>query len=154
MCRTHDRKKYIVRLSATERRELAELTSTGKAAASRITHARILLLADEGAQGSAWIDEDVAEAVGVTVRTVENIRKRLVNDGLEAAINRKKRIRPPRERLLDGKKEAQLITICCSSPPAGRARWTLQMLADELIALDIVDTISDETVRRTLKKTR
>jgi transposase len=153
MCRTHNRKKYIVRLSATERRDLTKLTSTGKAAAHRITHARILLLADEGPQGSAWIDEDVAEAVDVTVRTAENIRKRFVTEGLEAAINRKKRIRPSRERLLDGKKEAQLVALCCSAPPEGRARWTLRLLADQLVALDIVDSISYETVRRTLKKT-
>jgi len=153
MCRTHNRKIYVVRLSSTERRELTKLSSTGRAAAHRITRSRILLLADEGPQGSAWIDEDVAEAVGVTVRTVENIRKRFVTEGLEAAINRKKRNRPSRERLLDGKKEARLVALCCSSPPEGRVRWTMQLLADQLVALDIVDSISDETVRRTLKKT-
>ena len=153
MCRTHNRKNYIVRLSAMERRDLTRLTSTGKAAVHRITRARILMLADEGPQGSAWIDEDVAEAVDVTVRTVENIRKRFVTEGLEAAINHKKRIRPSRERLLDGSQEAQLVALCCSAPPEGRARWTLRLLADQLVALEIVDSISYETVRRTLKKT-
>ena len=153
MCRTHNRKKYIVRLSSEERRELTRLISTGKAAARRITHARILMLADEGTEGSAWKDEQVAEAIDVTVQTVEKIRKRFVNEGLEAAINRKKRIRPSRERLLDGRQEAQLVVLCCSGPPEGRTRWTLRLLADQLVALDVVDSISHETVRRTLKKT-
>ncbi len=153
MCRTHNRKRYIVRLSGTERRDLTKLTSTGKAAAHRITRARLLLLADEGPDGPCWKDEQVAEALAVSVRTVENIRKRFVNDGLEAAINLKKRIRPPRERLLDGRQEAQLVALCCSAPPEGRSRWTLQLLADQLVVLDVVDSISYETVRRTLKKT-
>lgn len=152
MCRTHNRKKYIVRLSSMERRELKKLVSTGKAAAHRITRARILMLADEGPQGSAWIDEDVAEAAAVTVRTVENVRKQCVTEGLEAAMTRKKRLHPP-ERLLDGSGEAQLVALCCSAPPKGRARWTLRLLADRMVALDIVDSISYETVRRTLKKT-
>lgn len=154
MCTTHtSNKKYIVRLSARERRDLKTLTSTGKAPAHRIRHARILMLADEGSQGPAWIDEDVAEAVGVTARTVENIRKRFVNEGLEAAVNRKKQIRPSRERLLDGRQEAQLVALCCSAPPKGRSRWTLRLLADQIVALEIVDSISHETVRQTLKKT-
>jgi transposase len=153
MCRTHNRKKYIVRLSSTERRDLIKLSSTGNAAAHRITRARILLLADEQPSGPCWKDEHVAEALGVSVRTVENIRKRCVDEGLEAAINRKKRIRPPRERLLDGQQEAQLVALCCSAPPEGRSRWTLRLLADQLVALEIVDSISHETVRRTLKKT-
>ena len=152
MCRTHN-KKYIVRLSAGERRELKKLVSTGKAAAHRITRARILMLADEGREGPAWIDEEVAEAVDVTVRTVENIRKRFVNEGLEAAINRKKQARPSCVRLLDGEKEAKLVAMCCSTPPEGRSRWTLRLLADQVVALEIVDSISHETIRRTLKKT-
>lgn len=154
MCRTHkSNKKYLVRLSAAERRGLKKLVSTGKAAALRMTRARILMLADEGPEGPGWVDEDVAEAVDVSVRTVENIRKRFVNEGMEAAINRKKQARPSCARLLDGKKEAMLIALCCSAPPAGRSRWTLRLLADRVVALEIVDSISHETIRRTLQKT-
>jgi len=153
MCRTHNRKKYIVRLSGQERRDLKKLTSTGKAAAHRITRARILMLADEGPEGPAWKDEQVAEAVDVTVQAVEKIRKRFVNEGLEAAVNRKKQAHPSRARLLDGSKEAKLVALCCSAPPEGRSRWTLQLLADQMVALEIVDSISRETVRQTLQKT-
>ena len=153
MCRTHNRKKYIVRLSCGERRDLKKLTSTGKAAAHRITRARILLLADEGSEGSAWKDEQVAEAVDMTVQAVEKIRKRFVTEGLEAAVNRKKQAYPSRPRLLDGRQEAKLVAVCCSAPPEGRSRWTLQLLADQMVALEVVDSISRETVRQTLKKT-
>ncbi len=153
MCRTHNRKKYIVRLSCEERRDLKKLTSTGKAAAHRITRARILLLADEGSEGSAWKDEQVAEAVDMTVQAVEKIRKRCVTEGLEAAVNRKKQAHPSRPRLLDGRQEAKLVAVCCSAPPEGRSRWTLQLLADQMVALEVVDSISRETVRQTLKKT-
>ena len=153
MCRTHNRKKYIVRLSCGERRDLKKLTSTGKAAAHRITRARILLLADEGSEGSAWKDEQVAEAVDMTVQAVEKIRKRFVTEGLEAAVNRKKQAYPSRPRPLDGRQEAKLVAVCCSAPPEGRSRWTLQLLADQMVALEIVDSISRETVRQTLKKT-
>ena len=153
MCRMHNRKKYIVQLSGPERRDLKKLTSTGKAAAHRIRRARILMLADEGPEGPAWIDEDVAEAVAVTVRTVENVRKRFVNKGLEAAVNRKKQAHPSRARLLDGRKEAKLVALCCSAPPDGRSRWTLRLLADQMVALELVDSISRETVRQTLQKT-
>ncbi len=153
MCRTHkSNRKYIVRLSAQERGQLKKLVSTGNAAAHRITRARILMLADEGPEGRAWIDEDVAQAVDVTVRTVENIRKRFVNEGLEAAVNRKRQVRPSRARLLDGRQEAKLVALCCSAPPEGRSRWTLRLLADQIVALEIVDSISHETVRQTLKK--
>lgn len=146
-------RKYIVKLVASERTSLTKLTTSGKSAARRITRARILLLADEGSLGPSWIDKDVAEAVGVTSRTVENVRRKFVNEGLEPSINRKKRIRPPRERMLDGEKEAKLIALSCSKPPEGRARWTMQLLADRLVSLEIVDSISDETVRKALKKT-
>ncbi len=136
MCRTHkSNRKYIVRLSAQERSQLKKLVSTGKAAAHRITRARILMLADEGPEGPAWIDEDVAQAGDVTVRTVENIRKRFVNEGLEAAVNRKRQVRPSRARLLDGRQEAKLVALCCSAPPEGRSRWTLRLLADQIVSL-------------------
>lgn len=132
MCRTHNT-KYIIRLSSQERHELKKLVSTGKAAAHRVRRSRILMLADECPEGSAWIDMDVAEAADVSVRTVENIRKRFVNEGLESAINRKKQIRPSRARLLDGRQEEKLVALCCSAPPEGRSRWTLRLLADQLV---------------------
>lgn len=144
-------KKYIVRLTDGEREELTALVSKGKAAARKLTRARVLLKADAG--GPAWTDEKIAEALDVGRRTVENVRKRLVKEGLEAALNRKKRCRPPREKILDGEKEAKLIALACGEPPEGRKRWTLRLLSDKLVELDIVEAVSYETVRRTLKKT-
>ena len=107
----------------------------------------------EGPEGPAWKDEQVADAVDMTVQAIEKIRKRFVNEGLEAAVNRKKQAHPSRARLLDGSKEAKLVALCCASPPEGRSRWTLQLLADQLVTLEVVDSISRETVRQTLKKT-
>jgi len=144
-------KKYIVRLTDEERGRLAALVSKGRAAARKLTHARVLLKAD--ADGPAWTDERIAEALDVGRRTVENIRRRLVEEGFEAALNRKKRCRPPREKILDGEREAKLIALACGRPPEGRKRWTLRLLSDKLVELDIVEAISYETVRRTLKKT-
>ena len=144
-------KKYIVRLTDEERGRLAALVSKGRAAARKLTHARVLLKAD--ADGPAWTDERIAEALEVGRRTVENIRRRLVEEGFEAALNRKKRCRPPREKILDGEREAKLIALACGRPPEGRKRWTLRLLSDKLVELDIVEAISYETVRRTLKKT-
>jgi transposase len=146
-------KRYVVTLDATERRELAELVKAGKVAAKKRTHAQMLLLADAGPRGPAWKDEAVAEACSVSVRTVENIRKRLVLEGLESALNRKPQARPSRQKILDGEKEAKLIAVCCGKKPAGHARWTLRLLADRLVELDIVESISHETVRQCLKKT-
>ena len=145
-------KKYIVRLSAEERRQLTELSRKGKAAASKIRHAHILLKAD--ANGSAWTDEHIAESFSVSVPTVQGVRQRLIEQGLEAALNRKQQARPSRTPLLDGEGEARLIALRCSAPPAGQARWTLRLLADQAVALDIVEAISHETVRQTLKKMR
>ena len=144
-------KKYIVRLSEEERDFLQAFVRKGKAAAYKIKHANILLKAD--ADGLAWTDTRIAEAFGGHVKTVRNVRQRFVTQGLQRALGRKKQSRPSRRRKLDGEKEARLIAIACSDPPEGRARWTLQMLADELVRLDVVDSISDQTVRRTLKKT-
>jgi hypothetical protein len=127
------------------------LTTKGKAAAYKIKHANILLKAD--ADGPAWTDERIAEAVGCRVRTVENVRCRCVLEGLDAALQRKEQARPRRERKLDGEGEARLIALACSEPPLGRSRWTLQLLADELVCLEVVESISAQTVRRTLKKT-
>jgi len=144
-------KKYIVRLKEAERERLRALTKKGKAAAYRIKHANILLKAD--ADGPAWADRRIAEALGCHVRTVENVRCRCVLEGLEAALQRKEQANPRRERKLDGEGEARLIALACSEPPQGRSRWTLQLLADELVCLEVVESISAQTVRRTLKKT-
>ena len=145
------RKRYIVRLTDEEREDLTQLVSKGKAAARKLRRARVLLKAD--ADGPAWADRRIAEALDVGTRMVENIRRRSVEEGLEAALNRKKRCRPPREKILDGEKEAKLIAMCCGKPPEGRARWTLRLLAGNMVELDIVESISYETLRRTLKKT-
>lgn len=146
-------KRYVVRLELAEREGLERMVSVGKRAAGRLTHARVLLQADQSAAGPGWTDARIAEGLGITTRTIENIRRRFVEEGLEAALARKKQCRPSRERLLDGAKEAKLAAICCSKAPDGRRRWTLRMLADHLVELNIVDSISHETVRRTLQKT-
>jgi hypothetical protein len=148
------KKKFKVTLTAEERQQLFDLIAAGKAAARKLAHARILLKADAAAGGPAWLDPRIADAVEVSVATVERVRQRFVEDGFEAALNRKPRERPARERVLDGRAEARLIALACSAPPDGRAEWTMQLLADKLVALEIVPSISDETVRRTLKKTR
>ena len=144
-------KKYIVRLTAEERSELEQLVKKGKTQAYRIKHANILLAID--ADGPGWVDEKTAEAYRCNRNTVKNIRRRFAEHGLEAALERKKQEEPSRQRIIDGEKEARLLAIACSRPPAGRARWTLKMLADELVALEVVDSVSEQTVRRTLKKT-
>jgi hypothetical protein len=146
-------KKYKVTLTADERQSLHDLIAAGKAAAKRLIHARILLKADAAPGGPAWTDERIAEAVEVNLRTVERVRQRFVEQGLEAALVRKEQDRPSRERKLDGAGEARLIALACSEPPAGRNAWTLQLLADKLVELYVVDSISDETVRQVLKKT-
>lgn len=146
-------KRYVVRLEREEREQLQRLVSVGKTAARKLTHARVLLQADESAEGPRWTDQQIAEGLGVTTRSVERIRRRFMEEGLESALERKKQCRPSRERLLDGAKEAKLIAVCCSKPPEGRRRWTLKLLSDRLVELEIVESISYETVRRTLKKT-
>jgi transposase len=145
-------KKYIIRLSDEEREQLAELTRTGKAAAYKRRHAQILLKAD--ADGPAWTDERIAESFSVSVNTVLSVRQRVVEQGLEAALNRKKQAQPSRRPLLDGAGEAWLIALRCSAPPRGHARWTLRLLADQAVVLEIIEAISHETVRQTLKKMR
>lgn len=146
-------KKYKVTLTADERQSLHDLIAAGKASAKRLTHARILLKADAAPDGPAWTDGRIAEAVEVNLRTVERVRQRFVEQGLEAALVRKKQDRPSRERKLDGDGEARLIALACSEPPRGRSGWTLQLLADKLVQLHVVGSISDETVRQVLKKT-
>jgi len=144
-------KKYVVRLTGQERRELQTLINTGKAAAYKIKHANVLLKAD--ADGPAWTDVQIAEAFGCHARTVENVRRRFVVDGMTAALERKKRAHPPREKVIDGEAEAHLIALACGPPPPGRARWTLELLGEKLVELNIVESVSYQTVRRTLKKT-
>lgn len=146
-------KKYVVRLTSEERATLQRLVSVGKAAARKILHARILLQCDQGPEGPAWTDEQIASGLTVHARTVAGVRERLVEQGLEAALNRKKQQRPSRMPKLDGKAEARLIALRCGEPPEGRTRWTLELLADKLVALKVVDSLSYETVRRVLKKT-
>ncbi len=147
-------KKYKVTLTPDERDSLQALVSAGRAAAQKLAHARILLKADAAAGGPAWADERIAEAVEVSRATVERVRQRFVEHGLEAALVRKKQDRPSRARALDGRGEARLIALACSAAPGGRASWTLQLLADKLVELRVVDAISGETVRQVLKKTR
>ena len=146
-------KKYVVTLTADERLFLSALVSSGKAAAKRITHARILLKADAADGGPAWRDADIALALDIDVRTVERVRERFVEQGLEAALSRKPQSRLSRLPVFDGDAEARLIALACSRPPEGRARWTLRLLADRLVELEVVEAVSHETVRRTLQKT-
>jgi transposase len=146
-------KKYKVTLTAEERQDLHDLIAAGKAAAQKLAHARILLKADAAEGGPAWTDDRIAGAIEVSVATVERVRQRFVEQGLEAALVRKPQNRPSRERKLDGRAEAHLIALACSAPPGGRSEWTMQLLADKLVELEVVDSVSDETVRRTLKKT-
>src|SRR5688572_11106672 len=147
-------KKYKVTLTTEERQQLSDLIAAGKAAARKLAHARILLKADAAPGGPAWLDQRIAEAVEVSAATVERVRQRFVEQGLDAALSRRPRERPGREPKLDGRGEARLIALACSAPPRGRNEWTMQLLADRLVELTVVDTISDETVRRALKKTR
>lgn len=144
-------KTYVVRLKDEEREGLKRMVDAGKAAAYRIKHANILLKVD--ADGPVWTDEQAAEAFSCHPNTVRNIRQRFVEEGFSSALERKKQHKPSRERRLDGKAEAQLIALRCGDPPEGFARWTLHLLADKLVELEIVDSISHETVRQTLKKT-
>jgi len=147
-------KRYKVTLEAEERQQLHDLIAAGLAAARKMAHARILLKADAADGGPAWPDHRIADALEVSTATVERVRQRFVEQGLDAALDRKQRERPAREIKLDGRAEAQLIALACSAPPEGRATWTMQLLADKLVELEVVASISDETVRLALKKTR
>jgi len=144
-------KKYIVRLTAKEREELENLVKKGKTQAYRIKHAHILLAVD--ADGLNWPDDPTAKAYQCHQNTVVNVRQRFVEQGFEAALERKQQQVPSRPRIIDGEKEAKLISIACSTPPEGSAKWTMAMLADELVALKVIDSVSGQTVWRTLKKT-
>jgi len=142
--------KYVVRLTDAERQSLQELTAGKRVAADKVLRARIFLKAD--VEGPAWSDPEIAEAFDVGLSTIHRLRERLVEEGLEAALARRPNSQK-RVPKLDGANEAHLIAMTCGSPPEGRCRWTLQLLADKLVELRLVDSISTETVRRTLKKT-
>ena len=144
-------KKYIVELTSEERSKLQAMVKKGKGAAYKIKHAHILLNAEQGPQGPAWKDIDIARAFHCHVTTVENVRRRLVEQGLEAAVDRAKH-KAYKPRTLDGRAEAKLLATACSEPPAGRSKWTLRLLADKMVELEIVDSISYGTVRNVLKK--
>ena len=144
-------KKYIVRLTAEERKELESLVKKGKTQAYRIKHANILLAVDT--DGPNWPDHQAAKAYKCHQNTVVNVRQRFVEQGFQAALERKKQLSPSRKRIIDGESEARLLSIACSKPPEGCAKWTMQMLADELVTLKVVDSVSGQTVWRTLKKT-
>ena len=148
-------KRYVVRLSEQERADLIGVVNTEERIARRKRRrAQILLKVDAGEHGPAWTDERAAEAFDVHVVSVQKIRQQLVEEGYEAALNRKRQDPPPRKAVFDEGKERTLLALAQGEPPAGRARWTLHLLADELVRLEVVDTVSHETVRKALKKTR
>lgn len=145
-------KRYRVTLTVAERRELQKLVTVGKSAAPKLVRARIVLLADQAEGGPSKSDPEIIEALGCSRSSVERMRKRFVEEGLEASLDPK----PSRrvyERKLDGKAEAHLIALACGAPPEGRSRWTLRLLSNEMVVLEHVESLSYETVRRTLKKT-
>src|SRR5919106_5989010 len=143
--------KYIVELNKEERQQLSTLMTTGRAAAAKLLHARILLKADVREGSRCWTDAEIAAALDTSESTVHRVRQAFVEQGWEAALSRQ---RPTgrQYRKLDGAQEARLVALTCSAPPEGRARWTLQLLADRLVELEVVDTIGRECVRTTLKK--
>jgi Homeodomain-like domain len=143
-------KKYIVRLSKSERKQLEEIVKKLKGSGQKVRRAQVLLKAD--ASGSAWTDDHIAEAYGCRRQTVETIRQRFVECGFEQTLEGKKRAAPPTEKLLDGVQEAKVIAMRLGPPPKGHAHWTLRLLARKIVELEVVETISYETVRRTLKK--
>lgn len=144
-------KKYIVRLSEQEQNSLLDIVKKLKGTSQKVKRANILLKAN--VEGPNWPDAKIAEALSCRVRTIENVRRRLVTEGLDAVVNRKQRQTPPTPKILDGKQEAQIIALRLGQPPAGFANWTLRLLADHVVQLEIADRISYQTVRRMLKKT-
>jgi transposase len=143
--------KFLVRLAADQRTQLEQMIAAGRHAAAALVHARILLKADTGASGPGWADGAIADALECGPSTVARVRKRFARDGFDAAVHRKKPT-GRQYRKLDGAQEAKLVAVACSAPPEGKGRWTLQMLADRLVELQVVNAVSDETVRRALKK--
>jgi len=145
-------KRYVVRLTDEERESLEVLVRRGRAHARKLLYARILLKSDASEGGPAWTDERIAEALETSADTVARERRRFLEDGLEVALMPRKPGRP-RRRVLDGRAEARLVSLSCSKPPEGRGSWTLRLLADRMVELGVVEGVSHETVRRTLKKT-
>jgi len=145
-------KKYIVALRREEREALEHLTKTGKSSAYKLNHARILLKADINQQGGGWRDQDISDALDISVSTIERVRQRFVEESLEAALSRQTPSRT-KPRLLDGEQEAHLIALACAEAPEGQGRWSVRLLANQLVELGYVESISHETVRQTLKKT-
>ena len=143
--------KYVVRLTDEERKLLTDVRNSYVGSSEKARRAFMLLMAD--ADGPNWTDAKIAEAISCRVQTIEKVRKRLVTEGFEAALHRKKRSEPPRPKCLDGKQEAEIIALRLGEPPAGFANWSLRLLANQAVALEIVESISRETVRKTLKKT-
>ena len=144
--------RYRITLSKQERKELETLTRNGKTGAKKFIHARALLLCDAGPDGPSWTVAVAAEALGVTSRTIEHLKKRFVEDGLEAALVRKIREKPPRDVIFDGAFEARLIALACSDAPEGYQRWTVRLLADKAVELNFASSVSHMTVQRVLKK--
>lgn len=146
-------KKYRVTLTEEERTQLRDLLSSGKAAARTLTHARILLKADQSPGGPGWSDEAIRDALYVGPSAIARVREHFVEEGLDAALYRRSSPRH-RQRRLDGRQEAHLLALSCGAPPCGQERWTLRLLADKMVELEYVERVSHETVRQTLKKTR
>ena len=144
-------KRYVVTLSTDERKELEALTTSGKSSRNKVVKAFILLKADEGKQGESWTDLQIADAYNISVSTVEQTRERFVEGGLEGALTHRPTRRVYR-RKIEGEEEAHLIALACSDPPEGRAEWTMQLLADKMVELNYVESVSDETVRQVLKQ--
>lgn len=145
-------KKYIVTLTEEERQILHQLNKKGKSPVYKVNHARILLLADTRHEDGGWTDQAISKALNISIPTIERVRRRLVEQGIEAALSRQT-LKNTKSRKLDGEQEAHLIAIACSQAPVGFARWTLRLLAKRMVELEIVESISHETVRQTLKKT-
>ena len=146
-------KRWIVRLEAEERQRLEQMVRVGKAAAYKVRHANVLLALDASPGGPGLKDAEVSRALGITTRSTKMLRRRFMEQGLEACLARKQQEWPSVEPLFDGKKEAKLIALACGPAPEGRTRWTMELLADRVVALRVVEHCSDETVRRVLKKT-
>lgn len=145
--------RYRITLTEQERKDLEALTRNGKTGAKKFIHARALLLCDAGPDGPAWTVANVAAALGVTSRTIEHLKQRFVEEGIEAALERKPREKPPREVIFDGAFEARLIALACSDTPEGYDRWTVRLLADKAVELKFAASVSHMTVQRVLKKT-
>ena len=147
------RKKYVVELSSEERDHLGTVISKGKSAARTILKARILLKADHGPLGESWTDDRICQALDTNETMVAGVRRQLVEEGLAAVLSRKKRETPPIQPIFDGEAQARLIALACSTPPAGHARWSIRLLADKVVELEIVERAHFNTVGRALKKT-